>query len=155
MSGSGDFDFFVGFWHGAQRRLAQPLAGCTEWDEFTSTTQCFRLFDGAANVDELAVPDRGFKGLTVRLFDPVRDEWSIYWANSRNGLLMLPPVVGRFADGVGLFYSDETYEGTSITVRYMWSEITPVSARWEQAFSADGGTSWEANWIANFTRRAG
>jgi hypothetical protein len=79
MTGVGDFDFFVGSWDGVQRRLAKPLAGCREWDEFGSTTQCFRLFDGAANMDELAVPDRGFKGVTLRLFDPARAEWSIYW----------------------------------------------------------------------------
>jgi hypothetical protein len=155
--GVGDFDFFVGSWHGIQRRLAKPLAECTEWDAFPSTTECFRLFDGAANMDELTAADRGFKGVSLRLFDPAREEWSIYWANSRNGLLLLllPPVVGRFTDGVGLFCSDEIYEGTSITVRFKWSEITPVSARWEQAFSADGGTTWETNWIADFTRRAG
>ena len=70
-------------------------------------------------------------------------------------LLALPPVVGRFDGGVGLFYSDEIYHGTSITVRYQWSDITPVSARWEQAFSADGRSTWETNWTADFTRRAG
>lgn len=155
MTGVDDFDFFVGSWDGVQRRLAKPLAGCSEWDEFGSTTQCFRLFDGAANMDELTVPDRGFKGVTLRLFDPARAEWSIYWANSRSGLLALPPVVGRFDGGVGLFYSDEIYQGTSITVRYQWSDITPVSARWEQAFSADGRSTWETNWTADFTRRAG
>jgi hypothetical protein len=93
---AGDFDFFVGEWNGRQRRLREPLAGCDDWDEFASTTRCWSLFGGAANLDELSVPDRGFSGISLRLFDPAARNWSIYWANSRNGLLALPPVVGGF-----------------------------------------------------------
>jgi hypothetical protein len=79
--------------------------------------------------------------------------WSIYWVNSRNGLLLLPPVVGGFTDGVGRFHCAEDYEGRPITVRYTWSRITGSSARWDQAFSPDGRQTWETNWIADFTRR--
>lgn len=154
MTGSkGDFGFFAGSWDGTHRRLRKALAGCTEWDEFVSTSECWSLFGGAANVDEVRIPDRGFSGLSVRLLDVASGQWSIYWANSRDGILQVPPVVGGFSDGVGLFYSDETYEGKPIRVRYTWSEITPASARWDQAFSADGGQTWETNWIMNFTRR--
>ena len=153
MTGAGDFDFFVGSWDGRHRRLRARLAGCDEWDEFSSTTRCWSLFGGAANIDELSVPDRGFSGLSVRLLDPASGNWSIYWANSRDGVLQLPPVVGRFDGGVGLFFSDEVQEGRPVRVRFTWSEITPASARWDQAFSADGGQTWEANWIMEFTRR--
>jgi hypothetical protein len=148
----GDFDFFVGEWNGRQRRLREPLANCDDWDEFGSTTRCWSVFGGAANVDEVSVPDRGFSGFSLRLLDPATRNWSIYWANSRNGLLALPPVVGGFAGGTGRFYSDEDYRGRPITVRYTWSDITAVSARWEQAFSPDAGRTWEVNWIAEFTR---
>jgi hypothetical protein len=98
------------------------------------------------------VPDRGFSGFSLRLLDPATRNWSIYWANSRNGLLALPPVVGGFVGGTGRFYSDEDYHGRPITVWYTWSDITAVSARWEQAFSPDAGLTWEVNWIAEFTR---
>ncbi len=153
MTGAGDFDFFVGSWDGRHRRLRARLAGCDEWDEFSSTTRCWSLLGGAANIDELSVPDRGFSGLSVRLLDPASGNWSIYWANSRDGVLQLPPVVGRFDGGVGLFFSDEVQEGRPVRVRFTWSEITPASARWDQAFSADGGQTWEPNWIMEFTRR--
>ncbi len=153
MTGTGDFDFFVGSWDGRHRRLRARLAGCDEWDEFSSTTRCWSLLGGAANIDELSVPDRGFSGLSVRLLDPASGNWSIYWANSRDGVLQLPPVVGRFDGGVGLFFSDEVQEGRPVRVRFTWSEITPASARWDQAFSADGGQTWEPNWIMEFTRR--
>jgi hypothetical protein len=110
------------------------------------------VLGGAANVDEVRFLEWGFTGLSVRLYNPETAEWSIYWASSRKGELALPPVVGRFADGVGLFYSQESYEGRDITVRYKWSDITATTARWEQAFSADGGDTWETNWTADFTR---
>jgi hypothetical protein len=151
VSGSGDFDFLVGSWEISNRRLKQPLTGGNDWDEFPSTSVCGRVFGGAANFDEISIPTRGFSGLTLRIFDPERKEWSLYWASSRDGRLQ-PPVVGRFANGVGTFCSHETYNGTDITVRFVWSDITPHSARWEQAFSADGST-WETNWIMQFTRR--
>ena len=154
MNGVGDFDFLVGSWDVRHRRLREWLAGLDDWDEFGSTTECWSLFDGAANVDELAVPERGFTGMSLRLFDPARGDWSIYWANNRDGRLQ-PPVTGRFSGGVGLFHGDDVHQGQPVRVRYTWSGITPASARWEQAFSADGEQAWEVNWIMDFTRRAG
>ena len=128
MSGPGDFDFLVGSWNVANRRLAQPLTGSGEWDEFPSASECRSVFGGAANFDEISIPARGFHGLTLRLFDPGSEEWSLHWASSRDGRLQ-PPVAGCFAGGVGTFYSRETYDGAEITVRFIWSEITADSAR--------------------------
>lgn len=151
MSGPGDFDFLVGSWDIANRRLLRPLSSSDDWDEFPSTSECRSVFGGAANFDEISIPSRGFSGLTLRLFDTEKKEWSLYWANSRDGALQ-PPVTGRFADGTGTFYSRESYQGADIIVRFIWSDITPGTAKWEQAFSADGGTTWETNWIMEFTR---
>lgn len=147
-----NFDFLVGTWDSVQRRLVKPLSGSDEWYEFAGTTRCYSMFGGAANVDEVSFPEKGFNGLSVRLLNPETDEWSIYWANSRNGILALPPVVGRFTDGVGEFFSEEDWEGQPIVVRYRWSDITETSARWTQAFSTDKGETWETNWEAEFTR---
>jgi hypothetical protein len=147
-----NFDFLVGTWDSVQRRLVKPLSGSDEWYEFAGATRCYSMFGGAANVDEVSFPEKGFNGLSVRLLNPETDEWSIYWANSRNGILALPPVVGRFTDGVGEFFSEEDWEGQPIVVRYRWSDITETSARWTQAFSTDKGETWETNWEAEFTR---
>jgi hypothetical protein len=152
MKGLGDFDFFVGTWDGVQRRLLKPLADSTEWDEFATKTNCWPVFGGAGNVDEVVAPDRGFSGLTVRLLNPASGQWSLHWASSKDGKLAPPPVVGEFADGVGLFYCEQEWEGRQIMVRYKWCDMTPQSARWEQAFSDDGGQTWETNWTAVFTR---
>jgi hypothetical protein len=151
-----NFDFFVGEWTSVQRRLREALAGCDEWYDFPGHTRCWSVFDGAGNVDEVTFPTQGFSGLTVRLQDKATDNWSIYWVSSRTGLA-LPPVVGRFDDtGRGTFYSDEDYNGRPIKVRFIWSDITDSSCRWEQAFSVDDGANWETNWVAEFQRtRAG
>lgn len=147
------FDWFVGTWTSEQRRLRGVLVGSEDWYEFPGTHRSWNALDGIVNFDEALFPTEGFGGVTLRLYDGSRDEWSLYWASSRNGLLALPPVVGRFGDdGVGVFTSDELWEGKPIKVRYVWSDITPTTARWEQAFSADEGDTWESNWVAAFTR---
>jgi hypothetical protein len=147
-----NFDFFVGNWTSTQRRLRKVLAGCEEWYSFEGVTRCWSILDGAGNVDEVTFASEGFSGFTLRLYDTARDEWSLYWASTRIGL-SLPPVVGRFDEqGIGVFTCDEVYEGTPVRVRYRWSDITPTTCRWEQAFSTDGAASWETNWVADFTR---
>ena len=151
MSGTTDFDFLVGSWDVANRRLPKPLTDSQDWDEFRSTSQCRGVLDGAGNLDEISAPDRGFSALTLRLFDPERKEWSLYWASSRTGLLY-PPVVGTFDNGRGDFYGDDTHDGKPVKAHFIWSDITPTSARWEQEFSADGGQTWESNWVMEFTR---
>jgi hypothetical protein len=147
-----NFDFFIGNWTSKQRRLRKVLAGNDDWSEFEGVTRCWSVLGGAGNIDEVTFPSEGFGGVTLRLYDEARDEWSLYWASSRTGL-SLPPVTGRFgADGRGVFTADEHFEGREITVRFLWSEITETACRWEQAFSVDGGATWEPNWIAEFSR---
>lgn len=146
----GDFDFLIGDWKVANRRLKQRLAGSSEWEEFEATSVVWSLLDGGANIDQITFAD-GTSALTLRLFQPHTGQWSLNWATSSEGSLF-PPVVGSFADGKGLFYGDDTHDGTPVRVRFIWSEITPTSARWEQAFSADSEQSWETNWIMELKR---
>jgi hypothetical protein len=146
-----DFDFLIGTWDVANRRLKERLNGCTEWEEFPGVSTGRPIFGGGGNMDEIDFPTMGFSGLTLRLYDPERDEWSLYWSSSRSAAIEAP-VVGRFDGDRGEFFADETLDGTPIRVRFVWSGITPESAKWEQAFSIDGGEKWETNWIMDFTR---
>ncbi|HEX6331465.1 MAG TPA: hypothetical protein VF129_09310 [Actinomycetota bacterium] len=147
-----NFDWFVGTWTSQQRRLREVLAGSDDWYEFPGTHRSWSVLDGAGNFDEAIFPTLRYGGVTLRLYDRSSDEWSLYWASSKTGL-SLPPVVGRFGDdGRGVFTGDDVYDGTPIKVLYLWSDISATAARWEQAFSTDGGTTWEANWIAEFSR---
>jgi hypothetical protein len=146
----GDFDFLIGSWKVANRRLKQRLVGSTDWEEFTAESVAWSLLDGAANIDQFTFPD-GTSALTLRLYQPDREQWSLSWATSAEGSLF-PPVVGAFSDGEGVFYGDDVQDGIPVRVRYIWSEITPASAHWEQAFSADQEQTWETNWIMELVR---
>ncbi|MEU9210961.1 hypothetical protein AB0D27_24185 [Streptomyces sp. NPDC048415] len=153
MSTAHDFDFFHGEWDVLNRRRADFLDAESGWEEFPATNRCWSLFDGAANIDEIDVPGQGWKGLTLRLYDPSAREWSLNWSSSRGGRLF-PPVTGQFTDERGEFYGDDTHDGKDVRVRFLWSGISRTTARWEQAFSVDGEKTWVTNWVMEFTRRA-
>lgn len=151
MSSPHDFDFFHGEWEVVNRRLTDFLQPGSGWEEFEGTSRCWPLFDGAANVDEIDMPYLGSKGLTLRLFDRETEQWSLNWSSSGTGRLF-PPVIGRFEDGRGEFYGDDTQDGKDVRVRFVWSAVSASGARWEQAFSVDDGASWVTNWTMDFTR---
>jgi hypothetical protein len=146
-----NFDFFIGNWTVANRRLVKALSGSDEWEEFPATITCQGFFEGAGSFEEIIFPTKGWRGATVRTFDPATELWSLYWVNSRIGRID-PPVVGRFVDGVGDFQGDDVWEGQPIRVRFLWTDITAHSAHWQQAFSTDGGETWETNWHMQHTR---
>jgi hypothetical protein len=151
--GRDDFDFFIGRWKGHNRRLRERLKNCDEWEEFEGTSVCRKVLGGIGNMDEVTFHRKtGYaEGFTLRLFDPQAQEWLIYWAASSGGKLELP-MIGKFENGRGEFYAHEVFENRHVYSRFIWSEITETSCRWEQAFSIDGGKTWETNWIADFTR---
>lgn len=148
-----DFDFWIGEWKQKNRRLATPLAGAADWYEFESTSNARHLWGGLGNIDEYygKAPSGDITGLSLRLYNPNVGQWSIYWASAGNPRFGVP-TVGSFKNGVGEFFDQEEWNGRSIFVRYTWSKITPVSCRWDQAFSIDFGTTWETNWIMENTR---
>lgn len=152
--GRHDFDFLHGAFTVHNRRLKERLAGSTEWVEFEATNVGRPLLGGIANEDEYRTEFwPGFVGMAFRFFDPKTKLWAIYWADGRRGLLE-PPVYGRFEGDRGRFEGDDTHEGRPVRVRFLWTGVRGPNPRWEQAFSVDGGTTWETNWIMDFTRDA-
>ena len=151
--GQRDFDFEIGTWMTHLSRLVRPLTGSTTWVTYEGTTIVRRVWDGRANLVELLVtgPAGRIEGLSLRLYNPQTGQWSLHFSNSRDGALA-PPVIGAFKDGRGEFYGRDTLEGRAILVRFVIADITPSSCRFEQAFSADEGKTWEVNWIAVDTR---
>ncbi|HEY3766810.1 MAG TPA: hypothetical protein VGL44_16720 [Gaiellales bacterium] len=148
-----DFDFWFGDWDVRNRRLRERLAGCDEWVEFAATSHARPILDGLGNEDEFRTDHAGgFVGMSFRFFDPETRRWSIYWADSRRSGLLDPPVIGGFDGDVGVFHGADTFFGEPILVRFIWSGVTTPTPRWEQAFSDDGGDTWETNWIMDFTR---
>ena len=151
--GQHDFDFEIGNWRTRLSRLAHPLSGSSTWVEYEGTSVVRKVWGGRANLVELEVagPAGRIEGLSLRLYNPESRQWSLIFSNSRGGTLS-PPTIGEFKEGRGEFYGQETLDGRAILVRFVISDITPSSCRFEQAFSADGGKTWEANWIATDTR---
>ena len=148
-----DFDFWFGSWDCRNRRLRERLAGSDGWDEFNSTVVARPILDGLGNEDEFRTDYAGgFVGMSFRFFDPERKRWSIYWADTRRSGELDPPVLGGFSEDTGVFEGDDTLDGRPIRVRFIWSGVTTPTPRWEQAFSEDGGVTWETNWIMDFTR---
>lgn len=158
-SGIDDFNFLLGDWHVHNRRLVKRLQDCNEWETFPATTHNQALPGRIGNIDDFVADSwrPQFVGLSLRLYNPQTQLWSIYWLDNQTGGLdiagtLLPPVVGKFQSGIGVFEGDDELDGRAIRVRYTWSAITQHSAQWEQAMSADGGHTWEMNWRMNFTR---
>lgn len=152
--GQYDFDFIYGIWRIHNRRLRSPLSGGEDWYEFEAIYKAQPLWNGKANLDEFFgdSPLGRIEGLTLRLYDAQTARWNLYWATSRQGLVTVPNVGSFNNDGVGEFFSNEEFEGKPIVCRYRWTKSYGAGCRWEQAFSADGGMTWETNWIMDFTR---
>jgi len=149
-----DFDFLFGRWTVRNRRLREPLSGSEEWVEFDATSVARPVWGGAANMDEFEALDSPWgeiHGMTLRLYDDASQQWAIYWANRKNGRLDVP-MFGAWKDGRGEFYDQELFHGRAIYVRFIWTHDGPDTARWEQAFSEDGGQTWQTNWIMAFER---
>ncbi|MGW6704354.1 hypothetical protein ACWGDE_05620 [Streptomyces sp. NPDC054956] len=150
-----DFDFLVGAWDVANRRLVDALDPDGGWEEFPGISRVTRHFGGAANFDEIEFPTKGAAGLTLRLYDHERGQWTLNWASARTGTLF-PPVAGSFEPGTGrgVFHGEDTSGGTPVQVRFVWSGTLTDSPRWEQYFSTDRGESWLLNWTMDLTRRS-
>jgi hypothetical protein len=151
--GQHDFDFEIGTWKTHLRRLVHPLSGSTTWVEYEGTSVVRKIWNGRANLVELEADGPGghFEGLNLRLYNRESHQWSLNFANSSGGALG-QPTIGEFKNGRGEFFDQETLNGRAIFVRFVISDITPNSCRFEQAFSEDGGKTWEVNWIATDTR---
>jgi hypothetical protein len=154
--GQHDFDYAVGTWKFHLKRLKKRLVGSTEWVELDGTTDCRKIMDGRGEVEEMNVESADknlhIQGLAVRLYNPQSHQWSIYWANAGDGVMEQNPMVGQFTNGRGEFYNQQMFEGRAVYARFTWTGVTTNTPHFEQAFSADGGKTWETNWITNQTK---
>jgi hypothetical protein len=151
--GQHDFDFNLGTWKTHIRRLVQPLTGSTTWVDLNGTVVVKKVWDGRAQLEEIEADGSTghFEGLTLFLYNPEAHQWNMNFSTSSDGAFSTPSV-GEFKNGRGEFYDQEPFNGRMILVRNVWMDMTANSCRFEQAFSDDGGKTWETNWIAVDTR---
>jgi hypothetical protein len=147
--GQHDFDWEFGTWKTHVKRRLHPLSGSQDWVEYEGTTTVSKVWNGRANLVELDVsgPAGRIEALSLRLYNPEARQWSLNFSNVNSGTIAIP-TVGGFKNGRGEFYAQETLGARSILVRFVISEFNRESAHFEQAFSDDGGKTWETNWIA-------
>ena len=151
--GQHDFDPLLGSWKYHLKRRVHTLVGSNEWVEFEGSGECHRVWDGGAQIDTIEVdgPSGHIEGLTLRVYNLQSHQWRLYWANRKVGILD-PPQVGEFKEGRGEFYAQDTYNGKTILIRFVWTNLNTSSPHFEQSFSDDGGKTWEVNWITDQTR---
>jgi len=151
-SASKDFDFIIGDWQVKHRRLNSRLSACTEWTVFDGQSSTVKILGGYGNLEDnlLGFPEGAFRAVAVRSYCAASGAWSIWWLDGRNPGVLDTPVVGRFSNGVGRFFGDDVLDGKPIQVRFTWIANSGTHPRWEQAFSPDGGVTWETNWTMEF-----
>lgn len=151
--GQHDFDSHIGTWKTHLKRLVHPLSEADQWTEYEGVTTVRKVWEGRANLVELSAkgPAGHFEGLSLRLYNPQSRQWSLNFASSRSGTLA-QPTIGGFIDGRGEFYNQEDFEGRAVLVRFVITPLDADTLRFEQAFSEDGGRTWEVNWVATDTR---
>jgi hypothetical protein len=151
--GQHDFDFSFGTWKTHIKRLQHPLSGSTTWMEYEGTSVVRKIWNGRAGLGESEAdgPTGHLEALSLRLYAPEAHQWNLAYASSQVGILSVASS-GEFKNGRGEFYDTEPFNGKSILVRQVWSDVTPTSCHFEQAFSEDGGKTWEVNWIATDLR---
>lgn len=147
------FDFEFGTWRMHLKRRLKPLTGSNSWVEYDGVSVVRKVWDGKANLGEIDLqgPAGRIQGMSLRLYNPATGQWGLSFSNSADGTLG-PPMFGGFKDGRGEFYNQELFNGRAVFVRFIFSDITDRSFRIEQAFSDDGGRTWETNWISTFAR---
>ncbi len=153
-SNQSDFDFLHGAWTVRHRRLTERLKGSDIWEEFDGTSTTSPVMGGFGNIEDnvLNMPGGSYKAVALRSFDASTGLWAIWWLDGRHPHMLDVPVIGKFTDGIGIFLAEDMYEGRPIKVRFRWSHETPDSCQWQQAFSDDGGETWETNWVMEFMR---
>lgn len=152
-----DFDFIIGSWSVRHRKLNARLANCEEWTEFAGLSSTMKTLGGFGNLEDniLHLPEGTYRAVAMRSYDEKSGLWSIWWLDGRNPTVVDTPVRGRFENGVGTFYADDVFNGQPIRIRFIWkSPKDGKNPTWEQAFSPDGGESWETNWRMEFTAQS-
>ncbi len=147
-----DFDFIIGDWRVLHRRLKSRLTACDEWESFEGLTSTRKTLGGFGNVEDNQIffPDGSYRAVAIRSYDMQAQTWSIWWLDGRSPSVLNVPVVGKFKDGVGIFLAEEEIGGRPIVVRFTWHNPAQGNPRWEQAFSPNGGATWETNWEMEF-----
>jgi hypothetical protein len=150
--GQHDFDFELGTCKSHISRRLHPLTGSTTWVKMEAIVvvrkvEWRRQSDGA----RVRQPDRSLRRIEPAPLQSPIPSMELQFFQHNDGT-MAQPLIGEFKNGRGEFIDQEPFNGKTILVRQVFTDITPDSHHFEQAFSDDGGKTWEPNFIATLTR---
>jgi hypothetical protein len=153
--GQHDFDFNIGVWNTHIKRILDPFANAPQSYELSGTVTVSKIWDGKGQLEEIEAdgPKGHWEGLTLFLYNPAAHQWSQIFTNSKLAM-MGTPLIGEFKEGRGELYATDTFNGRSVLIRGVWSDITPNAHRFTESISADGGVTWFPTFIGELTRRA-
>ena len=153
--GQHDFDFNLGVWNTHIKRILDPFANAPQSYELSGTVTVSKIWDGKGQLEEIEAdgPKGHWEGLTLFLYNPAAHQWSQIFTNSKLAM-MGTPLIGEFKEGRGALYSTDTFNGRSVLIRGVWSDMTPNAHRFTESISADGGVTWFPTFIGELTRRA-
>jgi hypothetical protein len=147
--GPGDFDFLTGEWKIKLRNF--DTSGPNGRKERDASATVHRILNGAGSIEELRNGDGSMWGMGVRVWHPEENLWADHWTAAADGVVN-PPQLGQFIDGAGIFTMDDTDDGKPLKIKAVWDKITPISCRWYQISSRDGGKTWDYGWYMDWTR---
>ncbi len=150
---SKDWNFLFGTWRTHYKLLRHRLVNDHEWYACEGTSVVRPFWGGEGNLEDgdLHCPAYNVGGLTLRLYNRDTRQWSLFWGTRERGIVP-PAQIGHFvSDGAGEFYAHDVQEGKHVIIRFQWTRVNG-NPHFQQAFSADGGKTWETNWICDYER---
>ena len=149
-----DVDFNLGKWHTSIRRYADPFSAPSHFASLEGTVTVRPVWNGKALLEEIEAdgPNGHWQGLTLFLYNPQSGQWSQNYANAAQGHFEAAATIGEQRGRDIELYSTDTAGGRAILVKGLWSEIEPDSHRYTEAYSDDGGRTWQTAFDARLTR---
>jgi len=149
-----NFDILEGIWDVESRSLKNRMSGDKIWLTNRMETKYRILLDGLVAINDTygTFNDKPVHGIMIRTYDPDKNEWRFQWM-SQGYPHLTEQVKGRFENGIGVFYGQETNRGRTFRMRFRWKLISQDHAFWEQAYQDPESGEWEVNWTLNLRRK--
>jgi hypothetical protein len=151
--GAHDFDFARGVWHTHATQVEDPFDGGTHTVVMDGTKTARPIWNGRAWLEEIEAdgPKGHWEGATLFVYNPKAGQWSQTYIDGDSGESEAP-TIGSFKNGRGEFFGTTVYQGRTVLVRGVWSDIGANAHRYEISYSRDGGQSWAVAFKAYLTR---
>lgn len=139
------FDFWVGKWEVHWEEGDGTGRGTNHIEKILDETviqENFRITEGQ---------NKGFKGTSISVYQPRFERWKQAWADNNGGYY---DFTGKVDREKRIFQTDviRRQDGSQVTQRMVFYDITENSLSWDWESSVDGGATWTLNWRIFYER---